>query len=187
MNHKTNQTTQIISKTFPIFYPFTDSAYQHLQISSSELDEIQLNKSNIQESKPCKSEGVHWEMTPVEIERYDARDDIKLTFNHNESMRKLSFFIDLSKLEIKTTDTNSKSRNLLCNSSFIASYIRLSQREKQILKQLSLMKTSEEIASLLFISCNTVKNHRKSIKQKLEFTSREEQSRFLYWVRGFVS
>lgn len=187
MNNEANQAIQTNSKTFPFFYPLADSPTKLFHISRSELELIEFNKSNRSEPKICNSQGLEWEMEPVEIEKYEADNDIKLTFNHLGSLRKFNLFIDISKLEIKTTRAESGKRNLLCNSKFIASYMLLTQREKQVLKQLSLMKTSEEIASILFISPNTVKNHRKSIKQKIDFTSREEQSRFLYWVRGFVS
>lgn len=50
-------------------------------------------------------------------------------------------------------------------------YSRLSKREQEILKLLSLGKSSQQTADQLFISLHTVETHRKNIKQKLDTNS----------------
>jgi len=58
----------------------------------------------------------------------------------------------------------------------------LSLREQQVLHKVSKGNTSNEIARDLFISTNTVKNHRKNIKKKLNFNNNQDYSRFLKWT-----
>ncbi|NEN23579.1 helix-turn-helix transcriptional regulator [Cryomorpha ignava] len=60
-------------------------------------------------------------------------------------------------------------------------YHNLSLREQRVLHEVSKGNTSNEIASKLFISTNTVKNHRKNIKKKLDFKENQDYSRFLKW------
>ncbi len=60
-------------------------------------------------------------------------------------------------------------------------YHMLSLREQRVLHEVSLGKTSNEIASKFFISTNTVKNHRKNIKKKLQFDDNQDYSKFLKW------
>jgi DNA-binding CsgD family transcriptional regulator len=43
--------------------------------------------------------------------------------------------------------------------------------------------TSNEIAKRLFIAANTVKNHRRNIKKKLNFSDAVTYSKFLKWVQ----
>jgi DNA-binding CsgD family transcriptional regulator len=50
-------------------------------------------------------------------------------------------------------------------------FIRLSKREQQVLKLLSLGKSSNEIARELFISISTADTHRRNIKNKLQASS----------------
>jgi DNA-binding NarL/FixJ family response regulator len=50
----------------------------------------------------------------------------------------------------------------------------LTNREREILKLVGEGKTSREIATLLFISPNTVNNHRKNIKRKLNIQKNAE-------------
>ncbi|NEN23649.1 hypothetical protein G3O08_09055 [Cryomorpha ignava] len=180
MNNEIKESIQIISEVFPVSYANTDFGYKHFHTSTSGIKHIFCKGTN-------KPEYFINTEPRAEMERYEDLDVIELTSNRAASQKKYSFYIGISKLEIEPTDSIYESRNVLCNRNFIASYMRLSQREKEVLKQLALMKTSEEIASQLCISPNTVKNHRRNIRQKVEFVSREESSRFLYWVRGFVS
>jgi len=49
-----------------------------------------------------------------------------------------------------------------------ASYVPLSDREKEVLQLLSEGKTTKEIAEILFISKKTVESHRKNIMEKLQ-------------------
>lgn len=64
-------------------------------------------------------------------------------------------------------------------------YHNLSLREQKVLHEVSKGKTSNEIADKLFISTNTVKNHRKNIKKKLKFEDNQDYSRFLKWSLGY--
>jgi DNA-binding CsgD family transcriptional regulator len=50
-------------------------------------------------------------------------------------------------------------------------FSRLSERERQVLKELALGKTSAETAESLFISLGTVDTHRKNIRKKLGTSS----------------
>ncbi len=51
---------------------------------------------------------------------------------------------------------------------------RLTEREKEIYKELSKGKTNKEIATTLFVSVNTVKTHLKSIYRKLNVKNRTQ-------------
>lgn len=64
---------------------------------------------------------------------------------------------------------------------FANRYHNLSLREQTVLHEVSRGNTSNEIACKLFISTNTVKNHRKNIKKKLSFDDNQEYSKFLKW------
>ena len=50
----------------------------------------------------------------------------------------------------------------------------LSDRERTLLSYLETMLSTEEIASELFVSANTVKSHTKSIYRKLGVTRRRQ-------------
>ncbi len=50
-------------------------------------------------------------------------------------------------------------------------FSKLSHREREVLKELALGKSSAETAAELFISLSTVDTHRKNIRKKLETTS----------------
>lgn len=54
---------------------------------------------------------------------------------------------------------------------------KLSDRELEVLQQLAQMRTSEEIATEMFVSINTVKTHLKSIYRKLAVTRRGDAVR----------
>ncbi|PCJ00670.1 MAG: hypothetical protein COB15_02540 [Flavobacteriales bacterium] len=56
----------------------------------------------------------------------------------------------------------------------IVSSKRLTEREKEIYKELSKGKTNKEIATTLFVSVNTVKTHLKSIYRKLNVKNRTQ-------------
>lgn len=45
---------------------------------------------------------------------------------------------------------------------------KISNREKEILELVSYGQSSTQIASALFLSCHTVRDHRKSLQKKLE-------------------
>ena len=69
----------------------------------------------------------------------------------------------------------SKAGRLLEENNFLRrnfkKYSKLSQREREVLKELALGKTSAETAADLFISLSTVDTHRKNIRKKLEMAS----------------
>ena len=186
MNNEIITATQNINKAYPVYYASADSAFKHVNSYGPDMKRRVSRNSNFEDLAFGKELIEEKEATQLETEKNEALDVFKMTSNQQNILRNFSSFIDISKLEIEIIDRKNPGK-LLFTSKFISLYLRLSQREKQVLKQLSFMKTSEEIARILFISCNTVKNHRKNIKQKLEFDSRAESSRFLYWVRGFVS
>ena len=50
-------------------------------------------------------------------------------------------------------------------------YSRLSEREREILKHISLGKSASESADELFISVSTVETHRRNLKKKLGTSS----------------
>lgn len=187
MKNEIKTSNQSITKLYPMHKTSIDVASKYVNLNKPDKKRRVIRNSNFEYVTAGKELIEEMEATQLETERYEVLDVFKITSDQNNTQRKLSLFIDIPKLESKLIDNKIKPDQLFFNSKFIATYLRLSQREKQVLKQLSFMKTSEEIASILFISCNTVKNHRKNIRQKLEFDSREESSRFLYWVRGFVS
>lgn len=60
----------------------------------------------------------------------------------------------------------------------------LSPTEKVILKLVSEAKTSAEIAALLFISVNTVDNHRHNIARKLELEGKNSLIKFAMQHKG---
>ncbi|NEA85235.1 helix-turn-helix transcriptional regulator, partial [Streptomyces sp. SID14436] len=53
----------------------------------------------------------------------------------------------------------------------------LSGRERDVLRRLALMMSTEEIAADLFVSVNTVKTHLKSVYRKLAVNRRGEAVR----------
>ncbi len=58
----------------------------------------------------------------------------------------------------------------------------LTNREQEIFINVAKGATSIEIAEKLYISVNTVKNHRRNIKKKLKLIDEIEYSKFLRWV-----
>jgi DNA-binding NarL/FixJ family response regulator len=62
----------------------------------------------------------------------------------------------------------------------------LSPTEKVILKLIAESKTSAEIAAMLFISPNTVDNHRSNIARKLNLEGKNSLIRFAMQHKGSV-
>lgn len=56
----------------------------------------------------------------------------------------------------------------------------LSKQERNIVKLISMNKTSKEIATMLFLSPKTIANHRRNISKKLNLSG--EQNSLLKWV-----
>lgn len=63
----------------------------------------------------------------------------------------------------------------------------LTPREKEILRYVADGLTSLDISKRLGISLNTVKNHRKNFKKKLNFRNSITYSKFLRWVAHDVN
>ena len=71
-----------------------------------------------------------------------------------------------------TNKNNSISRNSFGSiDDSIGAIFRLSKQEKAIIKYICQGKTSKEIATILFITKNTVDTHRKNINRKLELSN----------------
>ena len=73
--------------------------------------------------------------------------------------------------------TNSGSE-LLYDEVFPFNPIDISEREKEVLRLIGDGKTAKEIADVLFISVNTVKNHRQNLLKKLNLKSSHELVRY---------
>lgn len=58
----------------------------------------------------------------------------------------------------------------------------LTKREQEILINVAKGATSIEISEKFYISVNTVKNHRRNIKTKLNLSDPIDYSKFLRWV-----
>ena len=183
MNNELKEAMQIISKVFPVSYAYTDSAYENVHSATTGIKRVLCKNDPDHEFLMGENLNVELEMAQIERDEENVVDVIKLSSSCAGSPRKFSLFIDISELKIKTQQRDSKPEKLLCNSKYIVSYMRLSEREKEILKHLAQMRTSDEIANYMFISPNTVKSHRKNIKKKIDLSSRESFSRFLNWVR----
>jgi DNA-binding NarL/FixJ family response regulator len=74
----------------------------------------------------------------------------------------------------------------ICNGAVTIPQENLTTREKQILKLVAEGKTSEEIASLLFISCRTVQNHRSNLMKKLNLNRATDLVRYAI-RRGYAT
>lgn len=79
-----------------------------------------------------------------------------------------------------------KAERLLKENNFIKKHVAifstLSNREKAVLKQVALGKTSAEVADELFISAETAQTHRRNIRSKLNITNAVE---FAEYARAF--
>jgi DNA-binding CsgD family transcriptional regulator len=79
---------------------------------------------------------------------------------------------------MNTANGNIVEENITSNTSF------LSAREKEILKMLQKGKQSKEIASLLFISINTVSRHRQNILEKMKVNNTAEACTIAAKLKG---
>ncbi|MFN2422984.1 MAG: response regulator transcription factor [Cryomorphaceae bacterium] len=68
------------------------------------------------------------------------------------------------------------------NPDMLQKFLLLSHRERQVAGLVGSGLTSREIAGKLHISENTVKNHRKRLKKKLDFNDPTAYRGFLKWV-----
>ena len=190
MNNQIKEALKIVSEIFPLSFAYSDSHFKRVHFATSDVKEVVCEPLTIHTSAACGHRSfpkMEMELARVYKSHGDEVEVLKLSSTQNGSQRKLSLFIDIANLEIKISNPDTKPGKLLTNSKFISAYLRLSPREKEIIRCLSRMQTSQEIGSHLFISEHTVKNHRKNIRKKINFSNRDDYSRFLNWVRGFVS
>lgn len=94
--------------------------------------------------------------------------------NHN------IYLVNIDEL-LNDKDLNKKEDSYGVDGHFENLFHSLTQREQGVLIQVANGLTSSEIAANLYISPNTVKNHRKNIKKKLCLKSNLHYSRFLMW------
>lgn len=83
----------------------------------------------------------------------------------------IALFCDVAELlenKINNADNNAA---LYMNEDELKKYSTLSKREKEVLQMVSLEKTNQEIADILFISKHTVEEHRKNLMKKLGVNS----------------
>ncbi len=95
---------------------------------------------------------------------------------HSQDEDQSSYLIELDGLALESKSGKPKDED-----HFERLYHTLSLREQSVLRQVSLGNTSGEIAAKMYIAINTVKNHRKNIKRKLNFIDNLDYSRFLKW------
>lgn len=153
------------------FTPMDEVSHLSL-LKSLEQDAIELSFSSISDvSIEC-----------VQMHDNSAQRTMKallLTVTDDSGKQKY-YLIDLKDLKAGFSTANEgESREIKCN--FENLYHNLSLREQEVLIEVSKGNTSNEIAGNLFISTNTVKNHRKNIKKKLDFNDNQDYSRFLKW------
>lgn len=104
-----------------------------------------------------------------------------LLLSVTDDSRKRNFYlIDLNSLLSSDSKTSSEELSE-SKQNFEDLYHNLSLREQKVLHEVSKGNTSNEIACKFFISTNTVKNHRKNIKKKLNFADNQDYSKFLKW------
>ncbi|NEN23580.1 helix-turn-helix transcriptional regulator [Cryomorpha ignava] len=102
---------------------------------------------------------------------------IKLIVNRELNERSEVHFFELDKLiQSAKSDQNGNEIN------FESLFHNLTKREQEILISVAKGATSIEISEELYISVNTVKNHRRNIKTKLNLIDTIEYSKFLRWV-----
>jgi|SRR5690554_5865416 len=111
----------------------------------------------------------HAEAKPVEV--------IKLIVNRKIHEKPQVHFFDLESLIKKSeSDKNNYDEN------FKQLFNSLTKREQEILVNVAKGATSIEISEKFYISANTVKNHRRNIKLKLDLGDTIKYSKFLRWV-----
>jgi DNA-binding CsgD family transcriptional regulator len=114
-----------------------------------------------------------WHISAVKIFMWDDEGKPLLTITTAYPINKIK------SLEVKAQNLLDENTFLLKNMGLFAS---LGKREKVVLKQVALGKTSAEIADELFISADTVQTHRRNIRNKLGITSAVE---FAEYARAF--
>jgi hypothetical protein len=117
----------------------------------------------------------------------NEHDKLVLTINEtNGKQNRFSINIGqlLSKLSMvsKTVDGTATKDQIYFEHLFHS----LSLREQEVLTEVAIGNTSSEISQKLFISTNTVKNHRKNIKKKLGIKDGNVYSRFLKWSLAYA-
>ncbi|RZK21008.1 MAG: LuxR family transcriptional regulator [Pedobacter sp.] len=111
----------------------------------------------------------HWYLSSIKI------------FMRNETQQPLMTITISIPVDAMHHMVNKAERNLEENNfsrSHYDDFLRLSRREKTILREMALGKSSIEIANLLCISSTTVDTHRRNIREKLNTKSSFEISKY---------
>ena len=115
----------------------------------------------------------------VNISQDNSKSDIavKLTVHRIKGGDPEIYIVDLN--QIIQNSKNADNKENCSNNSLFHS---LTNREQEVLILVAAGATSIEIAEKLYISVNTVKNHRRNVKKKLNLYDLVEYSKFLRWV-----
>jgi DNA-binding NarL/FixJ family response regulator len=112
----------------------------------------------------------------------DKTKAIKLTIQHDNNLQPEVRFVDLEEILSEIDNFHSSHIQELSDKIFQELFNKLTSREQQVLSYVAKGESSIEIAEKLFISSNTVKNHRRNMKKKLELYDPVKYSRFLRWI-----
>lgn len=109
-------------------------------------------------------------------------DDFKLELERSDESVKLQVEIDINDLPkvIGAINAIKASRKLVLSK--MNDFLTLTRRECEVMRYLALGYSNNQIAMELYISINTVKNHRKRIISKLNISS---QVQFYEYARAF--
>ena len=122
-----------------------------------------------QQVRPSEEHEFKWHLTSVKILMRDK---------DGKALLCISFAVPIDEHHHLTA----KVSRLLDENAFLRlnyqQFIKLSERERQILKLMALGKSSPEIAADLFISVKTAETHRRNIRHKLRVTSSYEISQY---------
>ncbi len=123
----------------------------------------------------------------VEIITISSRDKgstkaVKITIQRNNHRQPEVFLVDLGQVINKLVQSDAPKHLGEYDDIFTSLYHKLTDREQQVITLVALGGSSIEIAEKLFVSPNTVKNHRRNVKKKLELYEPIKYSKFLSWV-----
>lgn len=115
----------------------------------------------------------------VNISQHNSQSDVavKLTLQRVEGSAPEIYIVDLNEIIQKSKNTEVQE-----DFNYDSLFHNLTNREQEVLILVAAGATSIEIAEKLYISVNTVKNHRRNVKKKLNLYEMIEYSKFLRWV-----